>query len=211
MGVKLLNSNILKADKEILGEIEVTFENEEEGNFNTIFDVKHSSVVDNGVLLYEEEYNKATVYILPILRNNIFRKNIDFFQYMINVYCNEDTIVLKTRYLPFKDYELFSENLTKHSMFTKKETRNRYDLYFFQVPYFLKSEIKKFLKSEFNKFNDNFIQQIAQFNGLRFNDKRYRVLIDDPKYRETLEKELGVPIPNNIPLESKITDKEIWN
>jgi len=131
---------------------------------------------------------------------------------LINAYCNEDVIVLKYRYLALEGYDILSKRLKRHKYFVKTSSTDegRMDLYFFHIPLKLKGELKKFLHSEFNKFTKKYIEKIIKFQDIQEKSAIYKILHDDHTLRKAMSINLRCKIPDNIPLQSKIEECEIW-
>jgi len=90
--VEVLNSNIIKSDK-LLKEVEIDI-CEKDDRFKAKYIINYHRKKDNIYWLYEEKYNEAVRYILPILKTRLF-PNYTYFSrdnMLINAYFFQEII-----------------------------------------------------------------------------------------------------------------------
>lgn len=164
-------------------------------------------------------YNKSKTYLLPLL-SEVLDLNIKFLPYLINTYLfdenNEyENCIFILHEFNFKNPEFtkYEHKLTNNNLFVKHIDIDDKVVYIFKFPEEYLNEYNCLLNSQYSKFGDDAKQLILRFwaevysgnpAGVNFLLKVKQILYKDQKLKESLQKELGVIIPDNQELGSYV-------
>ncbi len=164
-------------------------------------------------------YNKSKTYLLPLM-SEILDLNIKFLPNLLNTYLfdenNEyENCIFILHKFDFKNPEFtkYEHNLTNNELFVKCIDLNDKTVYVFKFPEEYLNEYNYLLSSQYSKFGDDAKKLILRFwaevysgnpAGVNFLLKVKQILYKDQKLKESLQKELGVIIPDNQELGSYV-------
>ena len=203
-------------DKEI--KLKDTFKFEV-GDSTITYEVNHINKISKGVyLLHTELRNKTTQYLLPILgKFTVSKKNLRTLNradlseildyctntYLVNAYLEGGSIdtlsgymYLKMKFSPLSIYQIFEETVIEtHPLFVKIiDNKDSYIYFKFVIPKEFLPDIKTFLQGRYSEMSMDLKKRIIHFYKLTVHSNFYHILEKEGKYKEDLERELGVSL-----------------
>tara|TARA_R110000744_G_scaffold272029_1_gene385082 strand:- start:368 stop:1126 length:759 start_codon:yes stop_codon:yes gene_type:complete len=165
----------------------------------------------NYYIISIDKRTKASIFLLPMLGGSrrLYLWNTLLLNCFIATEEDKDCIALLYRWSSDTLFLKFEKALSKFKSF-----KRRYDptpncvMFVFNVPKLQQRNYNKFIKGKYSKISSAYKIQLLEFHDKDIDDTIGQVLFKTDKRKESLEKKLGSPLPEDSELLSIIDVKE---
>ncbi len=168
--------------------------------------------IDDMFYCIQEPITKTSQFIFPMLGYN--SKLYDFNKNFYNAYLSDcyTFIYLVYKFSSDENYLVLEEQLTNHKGFREIIDPNPDTVVFkFEIPEKYWNDVNLIMKGKYRELTPKLKTNIYKFHNLNSTSRTYKTLYNSKKFRESIEEELDVIIPEDIDLISKpIIEHEIW-
>lgn len=185
------------------------------GNVTTIYEVLFIAVQDDNksVLLFSSIPTKTTTFLLPMLNKSKLQLKYD--TYFVNAFLSKDTkhIILIYRFTGTNMYTEFEHSLMSDPLFIAHMDHNTYHVaYIFRIEERFKEDVDNFLNGKYSLFSKTLKERTQKFYGNTDLASTMKIINKDQGLRKSMEKHIGVPIPEDSELASiPELKEEIYN